>query len=284
VISPSRIQPETRQWVQRVQGRMRAGRPRAAARLFWEGYRNGLIPPHHRTAQWISQEMGKKTLAGLTAVFAHSPCYYCRKGLVSCAACQGTGRLNQDEVCEQCLGLGLSNCKCCAATGWLPLTDLPGALRLPVTVQRCQRAVTHIKELIVPVFSVASAGRAPPFKTYAQLLLKLNRYCGVLENALLATAEPVDEQADTKATCGRIVTLCTQVAVAAQEKREQILYGLARAASAKVHQERTPAGSRLLAVRKTDFYRTLAKSNPACIGTDWEHPFLRRAVTAMVKR
>lgn len=123
---------------------LKSGNFQAAANLFIEGQKKGLFPPDHTLASKLVREIGKNATEKLIIAFSHYPCQFCTKGRTKCKDCEGRGKIQDDTMCEQCIGLGVARCDFCNGSGWMAIEDIPEGLHIMVLTTRIQTAISRI--------------------------------------------------------------------------------------------------------------------------------------------
>lgn len=162
---------------------LRANRGSEAVALFSQGERKGAYPDGDAFKQWLYAALGEGGAVQLIRTYARWPCSFCTGGLQPCAECERHGHFDYTEVCESCLGLGVSSCDFCNGSGVGSIEDVPHGLRAPVLLERARTAVGRIRELLsgLPA-EPAEADPRDALKQGAGIILRLNGLLGNLEN------------------------------------------------------------------------------------------------------
>ena len=172
--------------VEEMLAHLENGRIVEAAKLFLTGQAGGIFPPDHNLPEKLVQTIGKKATSRIIIAFAHYPCPFCKKGRSKCPDCKGHGHINYDMICDRCLGIGVVRCDFCDGSGWMAMRDVPEGLRITVFTMRAQTALKRLKLIFAEPLPPPSKNKPLiALKKFARLLVKVDRYMGVLENVLL---------------------------------------------------------------------------------------------------
>jgi len=139
---------QTKHIMQGIQQELTVGKKAEAVRLFMEAQSKHLLPRDGDTLQWLVEKIGNDFTNKLLDALVHYPCFYCKKGLQPCEACDGAGHLDHETICDQCLAVGLVGCSFCGATGWSPYESVPTGLRYIVFAGRAKIAEEQIKTIL----------------------------------------------------------------------------------------------------------------------------------------
>ncbi|HOF18295.1 MAG TPA: hypothetical protein PK082_05240 [Phycisphaerae bacterium] len=77
----------------------------------------------------------------LVSAYSHRHCFMCDDGTSLCAHCEGTGYVEENRLCPQCGGLGLTPCGFCEGTGWADRQNIPPEFRKAVL----DRQLAHVR-------------------------------------------------------------------------------------------------------------------------------------------
>ena len=94
---------QTKHVMQSIQQELTEGKKAEAVRLFMEAQSKHLLPGDGDTLQWLVEKIGKDSTNKLLYALVHYPCFYCKKGLQPCEACNGVGHFDHEMICDQCL-------------------------------------------------------------------------------------------------------------------------------------------------------------------------------------
>lgn len=215
----------------------------------------------------LTRALGRAQTDALIEAFAEHPCMVCKRGLLLCEECDGTGAFRGGRVCDKCIGLGAANCDFCGGSGWITYNYVPNGLQAAVVLARCKLALTETQELLdAPLPGADGATR----KQLAQHLLRLNRMLGAFNDALGVARHPPDTGPASDTVLKRVETVSWNAARKLDRRVRQVLLLLeeqARRAGARG----TDDG---LGERRADYYHRLAQS-PDFIGTSLHHVYLR---------
>jgi hypothetical protein len=257
------------------------GRGDQAARLYLDGQAHGLFPTGNGLPRRLTKTIGKEATGKLVSAFAQFPCFYCRKGLEPCEACDGLGSVASGTICEACAGLGAARCGFCDGSGWVTYNVVPPGLRLSVLAERVNRASGRIEALLQkPVPKNASADPAKAAERCTKQMLDLNRQLGVLENAVVALRGLARAQPSSKERLAKIAGACCRAALEAQARIR--LLAKQMAVCSKLQAEAADADEAVgkRAKKGAAFYESLAATE-TLTGTALEHPYLQREVARL---
>lgn len=223
----------------------------------------------------LAKSLGKARTAALTEAFARHPCMVCRRGLLRCDECKGSGHFGLERTCDLCVGLGVANCDFCAGSGWITYNYVPVGLRAPVVLARCKLALAEARELLaVPVPNPRTGSVSVSRKELARRLLRVNRLLGAFSNALGIARHTADAGATASAVLKKVEVACLKAADKLDRRLRQLLLLLGE--NARVQAARSSdSRKRTLAERRATFYEVRAKS-PDFKGTSLHHVHLGR--------
>ncbi|MBN1765474.1 MAG: hypothetical protein JW860_09480 [Sedimentisphaerales bacterium] len=259
-----------------------AGHYWKAVRLFIEGQEKGILPRGAHIPGWLTESLGQKAAVKIVDAFARMPCFYCQNGLLPCETCEGQGYLYDMKTCDRCIGLGVAQCNFCNATGWVSLDYVPSGLQRTVINKRAKLAMRRIKTLLTQSLLPSHPKNDKSFKDYAQLFLDLNRQLGILENTLDLLKELPIITHKSIAVLNKTRAACIKSAWEAWKAMPEILQGMASALRLKSDNMKNDTEARRLVIRQAEYYQSLGNSSDNFLGTEWEHPFLRKAVKEVI--
>ncbi len=270
--------------LQSVVNELERGRGTRAAQLFRDGQAHDLFPTGNGLARWLIKSIGKEATGKLVDAFAQFPCFYCKRGLEPCEACDGHGAIAGPMICEACAGLGVARCEFCDGSGWVTNNVVPPGLRLIVLAERVNRARSHIETALQkPVPKNVSADPVKDAKRCAKQILEVNRQMGVFENAVEVSKELLRTHPSSKEKLAKIVGLCCRAAVEAQVRVRELTKQMSVCSKAQAETVDDDATVRKRAEKGAAFYESLATSKTFA-GTTLEHPYLQQAATKLSRR
>ena len=279
-INQAGVYPDDRdeKLVHTIVEKLKQGKGLEVMSLFAEGQARHILGGTSDLPRRLVELMGQKMADKLIGVFVHSPCPFCKKGRTTCEDCDGHGHIDHEMVCTDCLGFGLIKCDFCDGSGWSTIDSIPSGLRALVLYQRTKVAKTRIKKILVrPAPNVARYKPVIILKKYAQLLMDLNRYIGVLENTVTGKDELAKSRYWSRVKVKKIVISCIQIAIDAERKAREIVKHMAEIARTQAEKLDEDDDAKKLAAVRADFYKSLLDSSNIFTGTNLEHPFLSEA-------
>jgi hypothetical protein len=271
--------------VEKMIAHLKNGRFIKAAKLFLTAQTRGIFQGDHTLAKKLVQTIGKNATSRIIIAFAHYPCPFCKKGRTNCRDCKGRGHINHDMICEQCLGIGVVRCDFCDGSGWMAMEDIPEGLRITVFIRRAQTAIRRLKLIFAkPLPWPSKNSPLTALKKSARLLIKVDRYMGVLENALVIAERLRISEPQFKNRIGKITRLCVEAAAEGKKYVREIINCMA--VSAQFEMEVTKKGSpkHKLAKKRMEFYRNLLKQSDTFVSLSDQHPFLEKAIKKSVPK
>jgi hypothetical protein len=273
--SSSKISP----LVEKMLAHLKNGRFIKAAKLFLMGQASGILPSDHTLAKRLAKAIGKNATNRIIFAFAHYPCPFCEKGRLKCRDCQGHGHINYDMICDRCLGIGVVRCDFCDGSGWMAMRDVPEGLRVTVFISRTRTALKRLKLIFAKPLPRPSKNN--PFANLqksAQLLINIDRYMGVLENALVMAEKLRTSKPQFKNRINKIAHLCIEAATGGKKYVHAIIDCMA--VSSQFEIELTKKGSQRynLAKKRMEFYRNLLGKSDTFVSLSDQHPFLEKAI------
>lgn len=250
-----------------------------AAKLFLTGQVSGIFPPDHNLLEKLVDTIGKNAANKLIVALAHYPCPFCKKGRSECRDCKGHGHINYDMICERCLGIGVVRCDFCDGSGWMAMQDVPEGLRIEVFTRRAKTAVKRLKLFFAnPLPKLEKNKPFIALKKSARLLVKVDRYMGVLENVLVLADKLRNSEPQFKNKIGRITQLCVESAAEGKKCVRDIVNRMV--VSAKLEMGAAEKGSKKynLAKKRVEFYRALLEKSDIFVSLSDQHPFLEKAI------
>lgn len=209
---------------------------------------------------WLVSSFGKQRAAHLLRALSRHPCMGCRSGLIACEDCETKGFFADGRVCDACSGLGATNCGFCSGSGWITYNFLPVGLRSIVALERTKQTISATRGLLSkPVPPVDASNLADCRKTLAKQLLRFNRFCGVLNNALSVARHPSLGDAHAATVLPKVEAACLAEAEKLKHRMRALLLASAQIAQAEIPTARNEA-ERDLARRRSEFYTQLASS------------------------
>jgi hypothetical protein len=272
------LDSEIPQLAEKMTAHLKDGRFVEAAKLFMLGQRRGVIPADHTLTKKLVKVIGKNATNKIITAFAHYPCPYCKKGRSKCQDCEGRGHIN-NMVCEHCLGIGAVRCDFCDGSGWMAMQSVPKGLRTAVFIRRAQTALRRLKLIFDQPLPRPSKNK--PFaasKKYARLLVKTDRYMGVLENALITAEKLRVSEPQFKSKIAKIEQLCIKAAIKGKKYVRKIVNFMANSAQLELQAAKKASPEQKLAEKRAEFYRSLLEQSDIFVSLSDEHPFLERTV------
>jgi hypothetical protein len=265
--------------VERMLAYLKNGRFIEAAKLFLEVQKSGVFPPDHDLIKKLVKTIGKNSTNRIVFAFAHYPCPFCKKGRLKCRDCKGHGHINYDIICDRCLGIGVERCNFCDGSGWIAMRDVPKGLRESVFISRTQTALKRLKLILTQ--SLPKPSKNNPFialKKSAHLLTKIDRYMGVLENALVMAEKLRASDNLLKNKVDKITRHCIESAAEAKKYIREITSCMAD--SARLEMDMTKKGSPkyTFAKKRMEFYKSLLGKTGTFVSLSDQHPFLEKAI------
>jgi hypothetical protein len=262
---------------------LKSGDFQAAANLFITGQNQGLFPSDSSLTSKLAVEIGKNATDKLITAFSHYPCQFCTKGRTKCKNCGGWGKIRDDAMCEQCIGLGVARCDFCNGSGWMAIEDIPKGLHIMVLTTRIQTAINRIKLVLAkPTPKFLENEPLTSFKESAQTYIYLDRYMGVLENMVveLKKLNIADSQFNIKVE--KIIKKCVETAIKSKERIRQSIKCMSDSEIFESKMAEKDSSARKLAEDKAGFYKSMADKSDRFIDVDNEHTFLEKAIVKYV--
>lgn len=252
------VQDQTERILDVVGKALDASRSKDAVHLFVQSMGHGLAARQSDLLQLVVSQLGKARAESLIAAFARHTCMGCKRGLLLCEECKGTGVFGEGSICDRCIGLGAANCGFCAGSGWITYNYVPPGIRVPVVTERVKLAAKQATEAMAEALPQSDD---PPLtrKELAHRLLELNRLMGAFDNALEVTRHP-PVSSKTAASALNVIRKVALKASGRMERRiRQLLVLLVQDALAR--RERADSESaEAVEKRRARFYHNLAKS------------------------
>jgi hypothetical protein len=265
--------------VEKMLAHLKSGRFIEAAKLFLTGQTNGVFPPDHTLVKKLVKTIGRNATNKIIFAFAHYPCPFCKKGWSECGDCNGQGHIRYEMVCDRCLGIGAVRCDFCDGTGWMAMRDVPKGLRVTVFIRRTQTALKQLKLIFAkPLPRLSKDSPSTTLKKSARLLVKIDRYMGVLENALIMAEKLRISEPRFKNKIAKITQLCIEAAAETKRYVREIIEHMAVAAKLEMDVTKKGAPKYNLAKKKTEFYRNLLGKSDTFVSLSDQHPFLEKAI------
>ncbi|MBN2269551.1 MAG: hypothetical protein JXN61_02995 [Sedimentisphaerales bacterium] len=262
---------------------LRSGDRDKVLRLFLKDQARNLFPENEHTLKWLVGTIGKAAATRLVVALATLPCFNCKSGLLECDNCNDGGRLENEFVCESCLGLGRIPCDFCGGTGLASVDFIPLGLRLAVFAVRIQNAEKRLLRLIqLPMPSAQSAVRA--FHKRADLLFALNREISVLETAVGVTRDYVNAPRNLKGRITRIANEAVRIARKSEKRLTATVKAMLGASSLSIDSYPKGSNAHKLAVARTNFLGALLDSDPQFKGTYLEHKLLNETAEKLFSK
>jgi hypothetical protein len=248
-----------------------------AARLIADAASQRKLPSGSELPGLLRDKLGKAALLQIISAFAGLACFYCRKGRLPCEVCRHEGILEEEEVCTNCIGLGIQRCDFCDGSGQVAIHYVPEGLGPPVLQMRLAAAIQQMKRLVSRTLPPVDSDLRSRTRDLSLLLLTIDSKMGVFENVLVAARDGravLDEQARFKPMLRESLALAKK----AEARYLDILTALATAhedaESGALRSHRERARSRALA----SYYRSLCDAGATLGGSGLEHPFIHRAL------
>jgi hypothetical protein len=269
--------------VEKMLAHLENGRIVEAAKLFLTGQADGIFPPNHNLPEKLVQTIGAKATNRIIVAFAHYPCPFCKKGRSKCRDCKGHGHINHEMICERCLGLGVVRCDFCDGSGWMAMRDVPEELRITVFIRRAQTALKRLKLISAkPLPRPSKNNPLTALKKSAQLLVKVDRYMGVLENVLIMAGKFRISEPQFKNKIDRITQLCVEAAAEGKKYVREIINCMAVSAHLELEVTKKDSPEHNLAKKRMEFYRSLLGKSDIFVSLSDQHPFLEKAIRKSV--
>jgi hypothetical protein len=251
--------------------------------LFAKGQAQHLLATTTELPRQLVDLMGKKMAHKLIAVFELSPCPFCKKGRQKCENCDGHGHMEHEMVCVDCLGLGVVLCNFCSGSGWSSIDSVPLGLRSVILLRRSKLAVARIRKILSrPALQASKQNGLIILKKYAQMLIDLSRYMGVLENTVLAKDELAKSNRRIDSQTNEIVKSCVSAAASANTQAREIIRHMAATSRSQSREPDQDSAAQDLAIARAEFYESLLDSANIFAGTTLAHPFLDEAIEKFV--
>lgn len=223
----------------------------------------------------LANLIGRERADALVQAFAEHPCMVCKRGLLLCEDCKGEGYFSDGRSCDQCLGLGATNCDFCAGSGWITYSFVPTGLLAAVVLTRSKLALAEAQELLdAPLPNPRKTSASVSRKLLAKRLLRLNRLMGAFNNAVAVAQNPPGAGPAVESVLEKVNAACSRAASKLQPRIRELVVLLSE--TAKVESVRaTEPDQRRIAERRVEFYASLAKSTDFT-GTSLYHPHLQQ--------
>jgi hypothetical protein len=153
------------------------------------------------------------------------------------------------------------------------MEDVPEGLRITVFIRRTQTAFRRLKLIFAKPLPRPS--KNDPFtalKKSARLFIKVDRYMGVLENALIMARKLRVLEPQFKNKIGKITQLCVEVAAKSKKYIREM----------EVTKKGSPKHN--LAKKRMEFYRSLLGKSDIFASLSDQHPFLEKAIKKSVSK
>ncbi|MFC1761676.1 hypothetical protein ACFL6U_06310 [Planctomycetota bacterium] len=250
-----------------------------ALQLFSLAQNKGLLAENRAHPSVLVKVIGADATQHLVQALAFYPCPYCKRGRVRCKNCKGHGHLDYTLVCDACFSLGASRCECCDGSGWMALEDLPAALQAPILVSRAQNALSRLHTFMQNAHHPLSAevgGMSLP--RLAHYIAFLDRYIGVLENAIILHQKQIEETSWDHHVLDRTVRACIQTGGRAKQYLSDVLESLQESAQNEAESADPDSDAGKLARARMDFYTAQNDLLGLSGSMLEEHPFLDKAI------
>jgi hypothetical protein len=250
-----------------------------AAKLFLAGQARGIFPKDHNLVKKLVKAAGKNAANRLIFAFARYPCPFCKKGRTKCRDCSGHGHIDYDMICDRCLGIGVVRCDFCDGSGWLAMRDVPKGLRAIVFIKRAQIALSQLKLICgKPLPKPSKSNPSAIFKKYSHLLIKVDRYIGVLENILVTGENLRASESHFRNKIAKIAQVCVDTAVEAEKYLREIINCMAVSAKLEMDMTKKDSPEYRLAKNRVAFYKNLLGKSDTFASLSEQHPFLEKAI------
>lgn len=235
------------------------GKHKVAMQLLRHADAAGSLKNDDEVVPAIEVAVGKRECATIMKAFAGDSCRYCKGGRETCEECDGKGNLGADEVCDQCVGLGLSRCPFCNGTAFAGYDFVPTALRPSVMALRLHAAKKQISGLAEADALVGlTAAQAN------KRILEIDRCRGILANAIERARQHSAGAMGARmlfssAQLDAIERECKEWNRRAEEAIRVLLRGLVERAVAEHGDTGLPAAQRRLAASRAKFLVGLSR-------------------------
>jgi hypothetical protein len=271
--------------VEEMLAHLKNGRIVEAAKLFLKGQADGIFPPDHHLPEKLVQTIGADVTNRIIVAFAHYPCPFCKKGRLECRDCGGHGHISHEIICERCLGLGIVRCDFCDGSGWMAMRDVPEGLRIAVFTMRAQTALKRLNLIFAePVPRPSKNKPLIALKKLAQLLVKVDRYMGVLENVLLMADKLRVSEPLLKNKIGETSQRCVEAAAKSKEYVRKIIDCMVVSARLEMMAAENGSSEHELAKKRMEFYKGLLEKSDIFASLSEQHPFLEKAIKKTVPK
>jgi hypothetical protein len=188
-------------------------------------------------------------------------------------------------VCIDCFSFGLVKCNFCDGSGWSSIDSIPAGLRPLVLYQRTKAAIARTKKMLSkPMSDVSKRKPIIILERYAQTLMEINRYLGVMENTLLAKDELIKSRFCSESKTRKIVASCIRNACNAKKRAREIVEYMAKTTQSQAKNADQKSDAQKLATARAEFYKSMLDSSNIFAGTNLEHPFLDEAIEKTVAK
>jgi hypothetical protein len=163
------------------------------------------------------------------------------------------------------------------------MEDVPEGFRITVLIRRAKTSLRRLKLIFAkPLPRPLKNNPMIALKKSARLLVKVDRYMGVLENVLIMAGKLRISEPQFKNKIGRITQLCVEAAVKGKKYVREIINRMA--VSARLELEGTKNGSpkHNLAKKRMEFYKSLLEKSDIFVSLSDQHPFLEKAIRKSV--
>ncbi len=255
-----------------------------AIQLFAAAVTDGTVPAGVKLQRWLTGQIGRQATAKLIHAYAKQPCFGCNRGLETCESCEGQGRWKDGTICDRCIGMGLEHCGFCNGTGLITYNAIPADLRISAMFDRVDRAVRRLRALLeLPLPDIGRNSPQDVLRQSTQTSPDLDRWLGVLENALLLAKEEVEARPGARAELVDIMRTTLQTAAAGTLRMREIIKCMAHSAESGP-QITQPGGPRGLDMRKAALFKSRLESSRGFAGTALDRPFLSKALNRVLRR
>ncbi|MBN1391429.1 MAG: hypothetical protein JW947_01350 [Sedimentisphaerales bacterium] len=266
-------------FVEKMTAHLKNDRFVEAVKLFLAGQARGIFPKDRNLVKKLVKAVGKNAANRLIFAFAHYPCPFCKKGSSKCRDCNGRGHIDYDMICDRCLGIGMVRCDFCDGSGWMAMRDVPKGLRIVVFIKRAQTVLKRLKLICAhPLPKPSKNNPLAAFKKSSHLLIKIDRYMGVLENVLVMAQNLRAAEPQFKNKIAKITQLCADAAAKAKKFQREIINCMAVAAQLEMDVAKKGTPKHRLAKKRLEFYRNLLGKSDTFVSLSEQHPFLEKAI------